>query len=55
VTKIHFAGACGMIEIMSRATLERSTYFECVSSCCHHQSVMSSIQNVLLISVGSEW
>ena len=46
---------CGMIENMSHATLERSANFECVSSCCRHQSVMSGIQNVLLISIGSEW
>jgi len=46
---------CGMIENMSRATLERSAYFQCVSCCCRHQSVMSGIQNVLLISIGSEW
>jgi len=25
----------GMKETMSQATLERSVYFECVSSCCH--------------------
>jgi hypothetical protein len=36
-----------MIGNMSCATLERSAYFECVSSCWHHQSVMSGIQNVL--------
>ena len=40
---------CRMLENMSRSTLERSAYFECVSSCCRHQSVMSGIQNVLLI------
>jgi len=46
---------CGKIENMSRTTLERSAYFQCVSSCWRHQSVMSGIQNVLLISIGSEW
>jgi len=46
---------CGMIENMSRATLERSAYFESVSCCWRHQLVMSGIQNVLLISIGSEW
>jgi len=46
---------CGMIENMSHTRLERSAYFECVSSCSRHQSVMSANQNVLLISVGSEW
>jgi len=46
---------CGMIENMSWATLEKSAYFECVSSCWRQQSVMSGIQNVLLISIGSEW
>jgi len=43
------------IENMSRSTLERSGYFKCVSSCCRHQSVISGIQNILLISIGSEW
>ena len=46
---------CCMIENMSRATLEWSAYFECVLSCCCHQSVISGIHNVLLISIGSEW
>jgi len=46
---------CGMIENMTRATLERSAYFECVFSCWRHQSVMSGIHTVLLISIGSEW
>jgi len=46
---------CGMRETMSHAIIELSAYIECVSSCWHHQSVMSSIQNVLLISIGSEW
>ena len=45
---------CGMIEIMSRARLERSVYFDCVSSCWCIQLEMSSIQNILLISIGSE-
>jgi len=45
----------GMIETMSRAALERSAYLECVSSGWHHQLVMSGNQNVLLISIGSEW
>jgi len=40
---------CDMIEDVSRATLERSVYFECVSSCWSHRLVMSGIQNVLLI------
>jgi len=46
---------CGMIKKMSLATLERSAYFECVSSCWCQQSVMSGDQNVLLISIGLEW
>jgi len=46
---------CGMIENMSHATFGRSACYECVSSCWCHQSVMSSIQNVLLISFGLEW
>ena len=45
---------CDMIEDMSRATLQRSEYFECVSSFYRHQSGMSGIQNVMLISTGSE-
>ena len=45
---------CGMTENMSCATLERSGYFECVSSCFRHQSVTSGIQNVLLISIRSQ-
>jgi len=35
--------ACGMIEQMSCATLERSAYTESISSCCCHQSMMSDI------------
>jgi len=42
----------GMIENMSRATLERSAYFECISTSWCHQSVMSGMQNVLLITIG---
>jgi len=45
----------GMIENISRATLARLEYYECVSSCCRHQSVISSNQDVLQISLGSEW
>ena len=45
----------GMIENMSWATLERSVYFDCDSSCYRHQSVISGNQNVLLISIGSDW
>jgi len=44
-----------MIEIMSCATLERSADFECIFSCWCHQSVISGIQYVLLLCVGSEW
>jgi len=47
--------ACGMTENMSHATLERLANCECVSFCCHYQSMISGIQNVLLISFGSEW
>jgi len=32
---------CGMIENMSCATLERSVYLQCVSSCWRHQSVIA--------------
>jgi len=45
----------GMIETMLWATLERLACYDCVSSCRRHQSVMSGNQNVLLISIGSEW
>jgi len=31
----------GSIDNMSHATLARSAYFQCVSSCCRHQSVIS--------------
>jgi hypothetical protein len=34
----------GMIENLSCASLQRSAYFECVPSCCRHQSVISSNQ-----------
>jgi len=44
----------GMIEIMSRITLEISANFECVSSSFRHQSVISGAHNVLLISIVSE-
>ena len=46
---------CGMTENMSCATLERFAYFECISYCWPHQSVRSGYENVLLISIGSEW
>jgi len=46
---------CGKIETMSRATLGRSAYVVCVSACCCHHSTRSGIQNVLLISIGSDW
>jgi len=45
---------CGMIGNMSRATLERSAYFECVPSCLHQRCGISGIHNVLLMSVGLE-
>ena len=46
---------CGTKGIMLRATSQRSAYFECVSSCWCHRSVISGNNNVLLISMGSEW
>ena len=46
---------CGMIEKMSCAPFERSAYCECVSSCWHLQLVVSCIQSIQLISIGSEW
>jgi hypothetical protein len=45
----------GIIENMSHATLERSVYFQCVSSFWGHLSVISGNQNGLLISVGLGW
>jgi len=45
----------GKIENMSRATWHRLAYFVCVCLCCHHQSVMSGMWNLLLLSIGSEW
>jgi len=45
---------CSMIENISCTTLERSVYCECVSTCCGHKSGISSIQNVLLLYIGSE-
>jgi hypothetical protein len=47
--------ACGMIQNMSRTTLERYKYFRCVSACWCHQLVMTGIQNVLLNSIGLLW
>jgi len=49
------ANTSGMIENMSRAKLERSVYFQWVSSWCRHQLVISGNQGVLSISIGSEW
>jgi len=46
---------CGMIGNMSCATLERSGYYECVSSWWRHQSAISGIQSLLLISIRLEW
>jgi len=46
---------CGMIYNISRATFMISAYLECVSSCWGNQSAMSGNQNVLAISIGSEW
>jgi len=46
---------CGMIVDVLCATLERSVHFSCSSSWWRHQSVISRICNVLLISMGSEW
>jgi len=45
----------GMIENISRVTLKRLAYFECVSNCWCHHSVISGNQNVLLTSIGSKW
>jgi len=46
---------CGIIQNMSRATLEGSEYFASISSCWRYQSVISGNKNALLISMGSEW
>ena len=47
--------ACSVIQKMSCATLQRSAYLECVSFFCRNQSVISGMQNILLISIGSKW
>jgi hypothetical protein len=47
--------ACGRIDNMLRATFERLVYFECVSSCWCHQSVISGCENELLIPRVFEW
>jgi len=44
-----------MIENTLWATLERLAYFECVSSCWRHQSVIFGNQNVQLILIWSAW
>jgi len=46
---------CGMIGNTSHASLPRSEYFKCAYSCWCHLSVMSGINNILLISIGYEW
>jgi hypothetical protein len=46
--------SCGIRQNMSQATLEISAFFEWVSSCWRHQSVISGNHNILLISLGSE-
>lgn len=46
---------CSIIGITSCATLQRSAYFECISTSCRYQSVISRIRNVLLSIVGPEW
>jgi len=46
---------CCMIENILRATIERLAYFECISTCWWHQSVISSIHYTLLVTMGSEW
>jgi len=38
---------CGIMGYMSRATFEWSAYFECISTCCHHQGLIYSNRNVL--------
>jgi len=43
---------CGRMKTGLCATLERSVYTAYVSSCWHHWSVISSTQNLLLISIG---
>jgi len=45
---------CGMIVIISCATLEISVHFECIDCCLHHQPVISKIQNILIIIGNTE-
>jgi len=45
---------CGLIDNMLHGTLERSEYSQCISSHWRHQSVMSGIRYVLLITIGLE-
>jgi len=47
--------SCGMIQNPLYATIERSVYIKCISSCWHHQSVISGIHNVLPIPMQLEW
>jgi hypothetical protein len=43
----------GMIKNISRSTLQRSVYFECISYVCSQWSVISGHHNVVLISIRS--
>jgi hypothetical protein len=45
---------CGMVVNLSHDTLERSSFFHCVFSRWHHQSVISGIQYGLTITIGSK-
>jgi len=45
---------CGILENISFATIERLVEFDCVFSSWCHQSVISGIENVLLIFMRSE-
>jgi len=46
---------CGRIGNLLRATFHGSADCECKSSWRRHRPVMPGIENVLLISIGSEW
>jgi len=52
---VSTATPCGIFENMLRATLKRVGYCECISLCWPHRCMISGIQNLLLISIRSEW
>jgi len=46
---------CGVIENMLHASLARLANLECVFFCWRHQTVLSVVQSVLVISIWSGW